>query len=508
MSLAAVLSRALSGVQSLPVTVEAHLTGGLPALSIVGMPEATVREAKDRVRAAIINSGFEFPERRITINLAPADLPKAGGRFDLPIALGVLAASGQIPPECLDRIEFVGELALSGQLRSVGGVLPTSVAVAEADRSLVVPAENAVEASLVESATVFAFSSLVALCNALANPVSMEANRHHGNAGTRVVNSNRYADLADVRGQHRARRALEIAASGAHNMLMVGPPGTGKSMLASRLAGILPAMSLEEAMESASIASISHQGLDLANWRIRPYRAPHHTASGVALVGGGSVPMPGEISLAHNGVLFLDELPEFTRQVLDVMREPLESGEITISRAGRQSDFPARIQLVAAMNPCPCGYDGDPVHSCRCSPDQIARYAGRVSGPLLDRIDLHIAVQRISYAQLRSNAQGGEPSAVVRERVARARQLQIDRLGKPNARMGGADIERHCALTEPQHHWLEEALSRFNLSARAVHRVLKVARTIADLEGVESISSAHLSEAMSYRPVKSQVNPG
>jgi magnesium chelatase family protein len=506
MSLAVVRSRALSGVQSLPVMVEAHLTGGLPSLSIVGMPETTVREAKDRVRAAILNSGFEFPERRITINLAPADLPKAGGRFDLPIALGILAASGQLPTDRLEALEFVGELALGGELRSVGGILPTSVAVADSGHGLVVPVENAVEAALVEAASIYSFNTLISLCNALPNRQSMEANQYSGDVGFRSVNNALYPDLADVRGQHRARRALEIAASGAHNLLMVGPPGTGKSMLASRLPGILPAMSLDEAMESASIASISHQGLDLDNWRLRPYRAPHHTASGVALVGGGSVPMPGEISLAHNGVLFLDELPEFTRQVLDVMREPLESGEITISRAGRQSDFPARIQLVAAMNPCPCGYDGDTLNSCRCSPDQISRYAGRVSGPLLDRIDLHLPVQRIAYSELRSDAERGETSASVRERVARAHARQIARIGKSNARMNGAEIEQFCVLTEQQHRWLEKALSRFNLSARAVHRVLKVARTIADLAEADSIAQPHLAEAMGYRPVKSQIN--
>lgn len=504
MSLAVVRSRALSGVQSLPVHVEAHLGGGLPSLSIVGMPETTVREAKDRVRAAIINSGFDFPQRRITVNMAPADLPKAGGRFDLPIALGVLAASGQIPAESLAETEFVGELALGGEIRAVAGVLPTSAAVAASGHQLVVPADNAVEAALVSSATVYAFDSLIALCNALTSAAGLLANRQIFEPLAMAKGSVGYPDLLDVRGQHRARRALEIAAAGSHNLLLVGPPGTGKSMLASRLPGILPPMSERESMESASIASISHLGLDLNLWRIRPFRAPHHTASGVALVGGGSVPMPGEISLAHNGVLFLDELPEFTRQVLDVMREPLENGEITISRAGRQSDFPARIQLVAAMNPCPCGYDGDPLKRCRCSPDQISRYVGRVSGPLLDRIDLHVTVQRIAYSELRVDAKPGESSDTVSIRVNAAHDRQMRRAGKANARLAGVEIEQACPLTEKQHLWLEKALDKFNLSARAIHRVLKVARTIADLADSDNIASDHLAEAMSYRPALSE----
>ncbi len=497
MNLSVVNSRALVGVKAVPVAVEIHLAGGLPSLSIVGMPETAVRESKDRVRSAIINSGFEFPTRRITVNLAPADLPKSGGRFDLPIAVGLLAASGQIDPLRLIGREFVGELALSGEVRAVDGTLPTAMAAHAAGCSLVVPSHNAIEASLVEGCDIYACESLLHLCNHLAFPEELEHLKPEPVPPSDGLEH--CADLSDVRGQHQARRALEVAASGGHNLLLVGPPGTGKSMLASRLPGILPPMTLQESLETASVASISRGGLSVSQWRQRPYRAPHHTSSGVALVGGGSQPKPGEISLAHNGVLFLDELPEFSRSVLDVMREPVENGEITISRAGHQADFPARIQLIAAMNPCPCGYYGDQREPCRCSPEMISRYQSRVSGPLLDRVDIQISVQRIEYAMLRSDAKKGESSVQVRKRVVTAYQAQLERTGKSNARLSSEEIEQHCVLDEEQHEWLESALNKFNLSARAIHRTLKVARTIADMDGSDQIAGPHLREALSYR---------
>lgn len=494
MSLAIVYTRAQVGIDAPLVSVEVDLSNGLPGLSIVGLPEAAVKESKDRVRGAILNSRFEFPTRRITINLAPADLPKEGGRFDLPIALGILAASGQLPGQALSRYELLGELALGGELRGVRGVLPAALACRHAERSLLVPAENADEATLVSGLSVFGAAHLLQVCAQLQNGTALAP--HPPGRVPREVALAR--DLCEVRGQPHAKRALEIAAAGGHNLLLVGPPGTGKTMLASRLPGILPAMAEAEAIETAAIASISQQGIDLSQWGVRPFRSPHHTASGVALVGGGSTPRPGEVSLAHNGVLFLDELPEFDRRVLEVLREPLESGRITISRAARQADFPARFQLVAAMNPCPCGFLGDGERPCACSPEQVRRYRARVSGPLLDRIDMHIEVPRLAHKVLRGVSQE-ETSTAVRARVAAARVRQMTRAGKPNAVLISREVERYCPLSEADYRLLERALERLNLSPRAYHRILKVARTIADLAGSDNIQTLHLSEAISYR---------
>lgn len=492
MAVAVVKSRALSGMHAPEVVVEAHLANGLPAFTLVGLPETEVKEARDRVRAAIQNARYEFPARRITVNLAPADLPKESGRFDLPIALAILAASGQIPADRLKHAEFAGELALTGELRPVRGALAMALATRATGRQLVMPAASAAEAALARGVETLAAQSLLEVCAWLAGQDTLAVPQSDD-----AASAPDYPDFADVKGQAATKRALEVAAAGGHSVLMAGPPGTGKSMLAARFPGILPAMSETEALETAAVASLNG-GFRPAHWQRRPFRAPHHTASAVALVGGGGNPRPGEISLAHHGVLFLDELPEFSRQVLEVLREPLETGHITISRAARQADFPARFQLIAAMNPCPCGYLGHPNQACRDTPDQIARYRARISGPLLDRLDIQVSVPALTQDEL-MQAGAGEASAAIRGRVETARARQIERQGKPNAALGTQEIEEHCRLDPAGEGLLKQAIARLNLSARAYHRVLRLARSVADLAGSEAIGTAHLAEAIQYR---------
>jgi magnesium chelatase family protein len=501
MSLAIIFTRAKCGIEAPLVQVETHLSNGLPSLNIVGLPETAVKESKDRVRSAILNSHFEFPSRRITINLAPADLPKEGGRFDLPIALGILAASGQIPSDNLAQYEFLGELALGGQLRPVQGSLAAAISSHAVNRCLVIPPDNAAEATLCEQATILCADNLLRLTAHLHGRAQLP--RQQPQPQPPLIDN--YPDMRDVKGQQLAKRALEIAAAGSHNLLFCGPPGTGKTMLANRLPGILPPLTQQQRLEVATVFSISgrrNQPLVLQ----RPFRHPHHTASAVALVGGGSHPKPGEISLAHHGVLFLDELPEFQRQVLEVLREPMESGEITISRANQQVLFPARFQLVAAMNPCPCGYYGDLQRACRCSPDRLQRYRDKVSGPLLDRIDMQINVNRLAASELNRADHEEESSATVRQRVETARQRQLQRGNCSNAELENQALARHCPLSKQDQQFLEQAVTRLQLSPRAYHRILRVARTIADLADCEQIANQHLAEALSYRALDRPVS--
>ncbi|PCJ17512.1 MAG: ATP-dependent protease [Gammaproteobacteria bacterium] len=507
MSLAVIHTRARLGIEAPLVTVEAHLSNGLPALNIVGLPEAAVRESKDRVRSAIMNSQFEFPTRRITINLAPADLPKEGGRYDLAIALGILAASDQIPSTLLEDHEFLGEVALSGQLRGVPGVLPAALATRAQGRTLIVPSENADEANLPSGAKTIAGNTLLEICAYLQGDKEAQASNTqaqqtlslHKSEPSTAHTAHIGPDLNEVKGQHQAKRALTIAAAGGHSLLMYGPPGTGKTMLASRLPSILPPMSEEEALQSAAIVSISGKSFDPAIWLQRPFRAPHHTASAVALVGGGSTPKPGEISLAHNGVLFLDELPEFDRKVLEVLREPLESGSVVISRAASQAHFPAKFQLITAMNPCPCGYLGDTNHRCQCSDKQIKRYKAKLSGPLMDRIDLHINVPALSHGEL-TKASETASSQQIQHQVNCARNRQLTRQGKINSALSSKEVDHFCALEKTQALLMEKAAQQLGFSARAYHRILRVARSIADLEESERLSTQHLTEALHYRP--------
>jgi magnesium chelatase family protein len=509
MGLSLVQSRALLGLDATQVTVEVHLANGLPSFTLVGLAEVEVKEARERVRCAIQNSNLEFPtNKKITVNLAPADLPKDSGRLDLPIALGILAASGQIDGAQLAAFEFAGELSLSGELRPVRGALATALALQTSHvvTQLVLPPGSAEEAALVPGAQVYRARHLldvvrqfvpIGAAQEALTPAQTDDDGWVRIAHCPTAHPASIADLSDVKGQAAAKRALEIAAAGGHSLLLVGPPGSGKSMLAHRFAGLLPEMSCDEALQSAAIGSLSGR-FSIERWGQRPTCSPHHSASAVALVGGGSPPRPGEISLAHHGVLFLDEMPEFPRAALEALREPLETGTITISRAARRSEFPARFQLIGAMNPCPCGYLGSALRTCRCTPDQVNRYQSKLSGPLMDRIDLHVEVAALPSHEL-LQAQPGESTASIRTRCTAARQRALERQGKPNLALQGQEIDRFVGLDDSALKFLNVAATRLGWSARSTHRALKVARTIADLAGAARVEVNHLAEAMQYR---------
>ncbi len=528
MSLAIIFSRARIGIEAPIVTIEVHLSNGLPSFTIVGLPETTVRESKDRVRSAIINSGLEFPQRRITVNLAPADLPKEGGRFDLAIAMGILAASKQISDKQLYQYEFLGELGLNGDIRPIVGEIPSALACLSANRTCILPQSNAIKATIIEKALLLSANSLFKVVehfkggDSLTTPEqdwSLDENLQNHGAHTSTL------DMSDVIGQPMAKRALEIAAAGQHNLLFLGPPGTGKSMLARRLSTILPPLTDEQALQSAAVNSISGKPFNFKHWRERPFRAPHHTSTAVALTGGGRPPRPGEISLAHHGVLFLDELPEFSRYTLDALREPLETGNICISRASLQVEFPAQFQLIAALNPSPTGHHMDG----RCTSEQVLKYLSRISSPFLDRIDLQIEVPALPKGTLstmqseRLDKQGintdavthdpmnnvdirhdnqSESSASIACRVLAAREIMMKRAGKPNALLSSKETAIHCALSFQDTKFLEDTLFRFKMSIRAYHKILKVARTIADLNGEAQIARSHIAEALGYRSME------